>query len=43
MSRGLKREDARKELIAGFFEDAIDKAPAGAQELVRERVLGLID
>lgn len=43
MSRGLPRSVARRELIAGFFEDLVQKAPEQAQEPVRARIAELID
>lgn len=42
MSRGLSRSQAREELISGFFEDLIHKAPAQAQDMIRSRIQELI-
>ena len=42
MSRGLTRGQAREELIAGFFEDVIEKAPEAAGDFVRTEILKLI-
>jgi Fe-S cluster assembly protein SufD len=42
MSRGLSRTEAKKELIGGFFEELIEKAPEPERESIRSKILDLI-
>lgn len=43
MSRGISREDARRELIVGYFEEQIQKAPGIEQESIRDRIRQILD
>ena len=42
MSRGLNREEARKELITGYFEELVITAPELLRENFRSRILDLV-
>lgn len=42
MSRGIKREDAVRDLIVGYFEDVIRLAPEAEQDVLRSRIEKLV-
>ncbi|MBT3276266.1 MAG: Fe-S cluster assembly protein SufD [Spirochaetales bacterium] len=43
MSRGIPREDARRELILGYFEDVIGRMPEIARETVRDNIISCVN
>jgi len=42
MSRGIKREDAIRDIVVGYFEEAIATAPAAEQETLRNSIENIV-
>lgn len=42
MSRGLSRKEAKEELITGYFEESVIKAPEVLRERIRRGILNLV-